>query len=154
MSAFTDAMENKLWDFLMRGQTLVLGSSTATWSAAPTFHYALLTTLGDDAGSHVECTGGSYARAALQASLTNFNNTQGDTSGASTGTDGTGENAVEIAFPTPTAGWGSVVGYAVFDAASGGTCLWKAALTNSPQVINVGNTVKFNAAAASLQVDN
>lgn len=154
MTAFTDAFENRLVDFLKRGQTLTIGSSTATWDVAPTYYYALLTTLGDDAGGHVECSGGGYARVGLQASLTNYNNTQGNTSGASAGTDGTTENAVEIAFPTPTAGWGSVVGYAVFDAASGGTCLEKAALTNSPQVINTGNTVKFNAGAASLQVDN
>lgn len=155
MTAFSDAFENKLWDFLARGQALAIGAATATWSAAPTFHIGLLSTLGNDAGGHVECTGTGYARAALQASLTNFNGTHGNTTGASSGTDGTGENAVEVAFATPGAGgWGTAVGYGVFDAAFFGTLLWKAALSNSPQTINEGNVVKFAAGAASLQVDN
>lgn len=154
MADHTDAFENKLFDFKYRGQTLVIGASTATWDVAPTYYYGLLTTLGNDAGGEVECTGGAYARVGLQASLTNYVGTHGTTTGASSGTDGTGENAVVIQFPTPTAGWGDAVGFGLFDAATGGTCLTKTAFSNGTQTINTGNDVKFDVGAMALQVDN
>lgn len=155
MADYTDAFENKLHDFLWRGQTLVIGANTATWApAVPTFHFALLTTLGDDTGLEVECTGGAYARVALAASLTNYTGTHGTTTGASSGTDGTGENAVVIQFPTPTASWGTAVGFAIFDAATGGVCLMKSTFSNGNQTINIGNDVKFAVNAMALQVDN
>lgn len=155
MADYTDAFENKLYDFLFRGQTLVIGGSTATWSAAPTYYFGLLSTVGNDAGSEVECTGTSYARVGLQASLTNYTGTHGTTTGASSGTDGTGENAVVIQFATPGAGgWGTAAGFGIFDASSAGTCLMKSAFSNGSQTINEGNDVKFAVGSATLQVDN
>lgn len=154
MADYTDAFENKVHDFLNRGQSLVIGGSTATWSVAPTYYYGLLTTLGTDAGTEVEVTGGAYARVGLLASLANITGTDGNTTGASTGTDGTGENAVVIQFPTPTAGWGNVVGFARYDAATGGTIVDKSLFSNGTQTINTGNDVKFAVGAMALQVDN
>ena len=155
MADYTDVFENKLFDFLFRGQTLVIGSRTATWDTAPTYYFGLLSTVGNDAGGETECTGTSYARASLASSLTNFKGTHGTTTGASSGTDGTGENAVAITFATPGAGgWGTAAGFGIYDAASSGNLLMKKAFTNGSQTINEGNTVQFDADALTLQVDN
>lgn len=155
MADYVDSFENKHYDFLNRGQSLVIGGSTATWDVAPTYYYALLTTLGDDAGTGlVEVSGGAYARVGLQASLTNYTGTHGTTTGASSGTDGTGENAVVIQFATPTAPWGNVVGFARYDALTGGNPIDKTLFSNGTQTINTGNNVKFDVGAMALQVDN
>lgn len=42
MGAKTDYAENKLVDFLKRGQNLTIGAQTATWSGAPTWYIALI----------------------------------------------------------------------------------------------------------------
>lgn len=154
MADYSDAFENKHFDFLNRGQSLVIGASTATWNTPPTYYYALLTTLGTDAGGEVEVTGGAYARVGLLSSLANIRGTDGNTTGASTGTDGTGENAVVIQFPTPTANWGNVVGFARYDALTAGGLIDKTLFSNGTQTINTGNNVKFDVGAMALQVDN
>lgn len=154
MTAFTDALENKLNDFLFRAQPLSLGGATATWSTAPTYYIGLLSVVGNDAGGETELTGAGYSRVAFTASLTNWNNTQGNTSGASTGSDGTGENAVPINFPTPGAGgWGTATGFGFYEAATGGSPIIKSALAVA-KTINQGDAVSFASGALSVQVDN
>lgn len=144
MAAFSDYLENKILDQLLRGIAY-------TWPT--TVYVALLTAAPNDAGGGTEVSGGSYARVAVTSATTAWNNTQGNTTGASTGTDGTIENATTITFPTPTAGWGTVTHFAVYDAASGGNLLFQAALSVS-KTINNGDAVSFAAGQLSLQIDN
>ena len=69
---------------------------------------------------------------------TNWKATQGGTAGASSGAGGTTSNAVTITFPAPTANWGTVTHFSLFDAASGGNLLiWDALL--APRAINIGD---------------
>lgn len=145
MAAMSDYLENALTDHVFRG---------LAYSAPATLYVALLTAAPSDAGGGTEVTGGSYARVAVTANTSNWNNTQGNTTGASTGTDGTIENAVDITFPAPTANWGSVTHWAIYDAASGGNLLYHAALTASKTVNNGDAAPSFPAGALTNQIDD
>lgn len=100
-------------------------------------------------------TGGSYARVAVTSSLANWAGTQsaGSTT-ASTGTSGTISNNAAITFPAPTANWGTVVEYCVFDASTSGNLLFRAALTTSKTINNGDAAPSFAAGAATFQIDN
>jgi hypothetical protein len=145
MSAMTDYLENKLVDFLMRGQAFTPPTSV---------YVALFTVAPTDAGGGTEVSGGSYARVQVPCSITDWCGTQaaGSTT-ASSGTSGTISNNNVLTFPTPSANWGTVVSVALFDAASGGNMLIQGALQAS-QVVNTGNTVSFAAGTLQFQIDN
>lgn len=161
MGAATNWFENQLVDIFFRGQNATINAKTLTWSVAPTMYVALYTVSPDDtstsnSGTGTECTGGSYARVSIACALTNWAGTQGATATtASTGTGGTTSNLVIITFPTPTAGWGTVVAFALCDVASGaGNMFYWGTLTTS-KVINSGDQAPvFNVNALSIQVDN
>lgn len=146
MSALSDTFENRLIDFLLRGQALGLTNSTAAAGSGPTNTFiGLFTTAPTDTGGGVEVTGGSYARATVASSLANWAGTQGaGTTTASTGTGGQTSNNTTITFATPTAGWGTVTAVGVFDAVTGGNLLFYATLGTS-KTINTGDTVSFAA---------
>lgn len=145
MGALSDYLENKLVDHILRA---------TPYTAPASVHVGLLTAAPSDAGGGTEVTGNNYARVQVTSGTSAWNNTQGNTTGASAGTDGTIENAATITFPTPTpSGWGTVTHWGVYDAASGGNLLFYAALTAS-KVINSGDSVSFAAGALSLQIDN
>lgn len=158
MAGKSDVLENKLLDFIFRGQTLALTGATATWSAVPTLYIALGTASADNAFTELAASG-SYARAkacagATQA-LTDWNGTHGTTTGASSGTDGTIETAIAVTFPTATADWNTAatIGYfAIYDAASGGNLLYSAALTTARAVTN-GTTASYAAGALTVTED-
>jgi hypothetical protein len=147
MAAKSDYLENKIIDWLFRGQT---------FTPPAALHFALLTTNTDDDGSPlVEVSGGSYARVAVTPSLANFAGTQaaGSTT-ASTGTSGTTSNNAAITYPAPTANWGSVTGLAIYDAPTGGNMLIYTALT-TPKTVNNGDPApSFAAGAFTYQEDN
>ena len=146
MAALSDYLENKLVDYVLRGQA---------FTAPATVYVGLLTAAPSDTGGGTEVSGNAYARVAVTSSLANWAGTQAAASTvASSGTGGTTSNNAVITFPTPTpAGWGVVTHFAVYDAASAGNLLFYAALTVS-KTINVGDAVSFVAAALSLQLDN
>ena len=128
MSAMSDYLENKLIDHIFRG---------VSFTAPAALHVALFTAAPSDSGGGTEVTGGSYARAALAPTNTNWDNTQGaGTSAASSGTGGSTKNKAAITFPAPTANWGSVTHIGIFDASSGGNLLVHGALTASKTVNN------------------
>lgn len=77
-----------------------------------------------------EVSGGSYGRASVTNNNTNFPAASG----------GAKANGAEIAFPTPSAGWGTVSHAGVWDASSGGNFLWGGGLTVS-KAINSGDDV-------------
>ena len=141
MSAMSDYLENKLVDQLFRGQT----APTTT-----TLYVALYTAAPSDTGGGTEVSGSNYSRVAVTSSLANWAGTQsaGSTT-ASTGTGGQTSNNGSITFPTPSATWGLVTHFAIYDATSGGNELFWGALTIS-KTINSGDTVSFPAASLSI----
>lgn len=146
MAALSDYLENKLLDALLRAQTFAMPA---------TVYVGLVTTADNDAdSSKVEVSGGSYARVAVASSLANWAGTQsaGSTT-ASTGTSGTTSNNATVTFPAPTANWGSIVGFAVYDAATGGNLLFYGPL-GTPKTVNNGDPApSFAAGALTLQID-
>lgn len=127
MAAASNYLENNLIDFLMRAQSFNPGTARyiGLFSAAPS-----------DAGGGTEFSGGSYARAQLDASPTNWRNTQNSGTGASTGTGGQTSNAVVVTFPTPTGNWGVATHFGIFDAPIGGNPLFHNSLGNAKTINN------------------
>lgn len=127
MTAMTDYFENKRVDDMFRA---------TTFSRAGVLAHALFTAAPGEAGGGTEVSGGTYARVDLAPSDTNYNATQGGTSGNSSGSGGLTDNAVIITFPTPSANWGTVVSWALLDATTSGNMLLYAALTASKTINN------------------
>ena len=139
MSAMSDYLENKLVDLTLRGQA---------FTAPATLYFGLHTSATTDAGGGIEVSGGSYARKAVTASLANFAGTQAAASTtASSGTGGVTSNNGLIDFPAPTANWGTVTHWSVWDASTGGNMLFHGALTTA-KTINNGDAAPSFAAAA------
>lgn len=138
MSNMSDFLENELIDHLFRG---------GAYTAPATLYFALFTAAPSDAGGGTEVTGGSYARVAVTPNSTNFANTQNSGTGASTGTGGQTSNLTAITFPAPTANWGVVTHFGVFDASTSGNLLAHAALTASKTVNNGDAAPSFGAGA-------
>lgn len=141
MSAMSNFLENALVDQLFRGQ------SAPTTS---TLYVGLLTAAPNDAGGGTEVSGGSYARVAVTSSLANWAGTQAAASTtASSGTGGQTSNNAAITFPTPSASWGTVTHFGIYDASSGGNLLFYGQLTIA-KTINEADTVTFPAASLSV----
>jgi hypothetical protein len=123
----SDYLENKLIDHLFRAATFAkpAGLFVALFTAAPS-----------DLGGGTEVAGGGYARANLAPSDTNWKATQGGTAGASSGAGGLTANAVQILFPAPSANWGTVTHFGIFDAVTGGNLLIWDALTAPRTILN------------------
>jgi len=145
-TAFTDHMENKIIDAVFRGQSL----------GAPTTWYVGLDTVAcTETGGGTEVSGGGYARVAVSASLAAWAGTQssGSTT-ASSGTGGTTSNNAAITFPAPTAAWGSIVSFRLWDASTSGNAWICQALTTA-KTINSGDAAPvFNAGSLTIQSDN
>lgn len=156
MAAMTDFLENKFNDWFFRGQAIGITGATAAAGTGPaTLYVGLLTSSPADAGGGVEVTGGSYARVAVTSSLANWAGTQAAASTtASTGSSGTTSNNAAITFPAPTANWGSVTHWGIWDAVSGGNLLIYAPLNVAKTVNNGDAAPSFAAAALSFQWDN
>jgi hypothetical protein len=144
--AMSDYLENKLVDTLLRGQSFTMPT---------TVYVALATSSGSDSACGTEVSGGSYARVSVSSSLANWAGTQssGSTT-ASSGTGGTTSNNGAITFPSPTANWGTVVEWCVFDASTSGNLLFRAALTVNKTINNGDAAPSFAAGALTFQIDN
>lgn len=146
MTALTNFAENKVIDALLRAQAI---GTPATW------YVALFTAAPSDTGGGTEVTGGSYARVAVTAGLTQWAGTQsaGSTT-ASSGTGGTSSNNAAVTFPAPTASWGTVTHFGIFDASTAGN-LWVWGALNTSKTINNGDAApSFAAGALTFQIDN
>jgi len=128
MAEFTDFMENKIIDHMLRNQS---------YTPPATVYVALFTTATTDAGGGTEVSGGAYARQAVTLS-------------AASG--GASENSAEISFPQATADWGTITHVALMDAATGGNMLMHTALDES-KTVNNGDTFKINAGDLDVTVD-
>lgn len=145
-ASMSDYLENKLVDFALRGQT---------FTAPATQYFALATTTGSDTACGTEVATGSYARVAVTSSLANFAGTQSAGSTvASSGTAATTSNNAAITFPTPTANWGTVTEFCVFDASTIGNLLYRASLGTAKTVNNGDAAPSFAIGAATFQIDN
>lgn len=146
MGMLSNYLENKLIDQLFRGQA---------YSFPATLYVALLTEEDGDAGGGTEVSGGSYARVAIACTLANWAGTQGaGTTTASNGASGTTSNNGAITFPEPTANWGVVAGFAIYDAPTAGNLLIFGKLL-APKTINSGDAAPvFLPEQLSLQLDN
>ncbi len=122
--SFSDFMENRILNEVF---------GAADYVPAGTLYVALFTTAPDDAGLNgVEVSGGAYARVAVTNNATNWPAASG----------GAKSNGVAVTFPQATAAWGTVVAFAVYDAAIGGNMIVSAALSASKSV-QTGDTPVF-----------
>lgn len=120
-----------------------LADNTVTWTAMSgipsytTIYVALFTTAPADSGGGTEVTGGSYARIAVACTLAAWAGTQsaGSTT-ASSGTSGVSSNNASITFATPTADWGTIVAFGIFDRLTSGNLLFSAPLSSPRVVLN------------------
>lgn len=146
MGMMTDYVENKIVDWMFRGQTFTPPAS---------LYVGLLTAAPSDSAAGTEVTGGSYARVAVAGSLANWAGTQGaGTTVASSGNTATTSNNGAVTFPAPTANWGVATHFGIYDAASAGNLLFYAALTSSKTINNGDSAPVFPAAALTFQIDN
>lgn len=146
-TSLTDYYENVIADHLFR--------ATALSEATPASYYvALHTAACSDSATGTEVTGGSYARVAVIRGLANWNGTHGNTTGASSGTGGTISNAAVITFPAPTANWGTVSHFAIWDATTAGNQVICEALSVGKTINNADASPSFAAGALTIQFDN
>jgi len=144
-AALTDFAENKVVDALIRAQAI---GTPVTW------YVALYTTCPTDSTAGTEASGGSYARVAVTAGLTQWAGTQSAGSTiASSGTNGTTSNNATITFPTATGTWGTINCWGLTDASTAGN-IWVYAAVTVPPTITSGATASFAAAAMTFQIDN
>jgi len=128
MGSFSDYMENKVIDHMLRNQAFTPPS---------TLYMALYTVTPSDAGGGTEVSGGSYARQTVTLSAASA---------------GATSNSADITFPQATADWGTIVAVGIMDAASGGNLLAWGALTTS-KTVNNGDQFKILAGNLTLSVD-
>lgn len=144
---FTDYAENKLIDYLFRGQASGLPS---TW------YVALYTTCPTDSTAGTEVTNANgYARTTATANdLTVWAATQGGTS-VSSGTTSTTSNLTAITFPAASGTWGTINCWGLVDSGTyGGGNLWIYSAVTIPPTITGGMTPSFAAGALTVQLDN
>lgn len=126
MSAATNYLENQIINQLFR---------TATMPKLTTIYLALFTTATDDTGGGTEVTGGAYARQAILVGDGSFT--------APVSGNGVTTNVNSITFPFPTATWGTVTHFALFDAATGGNMLIQSALLSPVNIVSGGAPLIF-----------
>lgn len=142
MSSMSNYLENKLVDWVFRGQSFTLPSAlyVALYTSNPT----------DDAGANAvevvssEATG--YVRKAVIRSLTTWSGTSTNAGGsASSGTDGKTSNALALTYNgAGSVAWGTVVGFGIYDQAIGGNLLVWGPLTTPRTIAALSDPPQFN----------
>lgn len=118
------------------GETYVLGLI----KKEKTYYLGVLTALPTDSTDGTEVTGGAYARQAITFAAP----VSGDPSSMT--------NAAAIEFPTATAGWGTVVAWGVYDAATGGNLVWYGTLSTAKE-LSANDTIIVHAGDLKLTLD-
>lgn len=135
--ALTDYLEGKIIGHVFQG---------AAYTAPTTVYVALYTTACTDSAAGTEVSGGSYARVAITASAVEL---PGPTSG-----NGTISNASPATFPAPSASWGTVTHWGLWDAATAGNALVCASLTTNKTINNGDAAPVFGIGGLTVQIDN
>lgn len=130
MSKMSDYTEGNLRAGLFR--TAAFTKPTALWVS---LHTGTVT----DAGGGAEVSGGSYVRVQRDPLDANWT--------AASATDGLTDNAAAITFPSPTANWGVVTDFGIWDAATAGNLICYGVLT-TPKTINSGDAAPSFATGA------
>ncbi len=119
MSQMSDYLEQQLRAHIFR---------TASFTKPTVLAVSLHTANPLDDASGTEVSGGSYAR--VQRNPLDANWTAAST------TAGVTDNAAAITFPAPTANWGTVTHFGIWDATTAGNLLCYGALTVSKTINN------------------
>jgi len=90
-----------------------------------------------DAGSGAEVTGGAYARAAVSRAAGSWA-APADVSGSQSTS-----NSAAVTFPNPTANWGTVTFFGLWDALTAGNMLYSGALTTTRNILNGDSAPSF-----------
>jgi hypothetical protein len=125
MSAMSDYLEGEIIKHIFR---------TGSFTKPTVLAVGLLTAAPSDSGGGTEVTGSNYSRATLNPLDANWV--------APVSGNGITSNAGAITFATPSATWGTVTHFGIYDAASAGNLLFWGALTIA-KTINNGDTVSF-----------
>lgn len=122
MSSATNYLESAFGNHLLRDTAFPQPTTIAV---------ALFTVMpAEDGTGGTEVTGGDYAR---------VTHGPGDASwSAPVAGDGVFSNASSIVFAPPTANWGTVLGFGLYDATTAGNLLIKQTLT-APVIVNSGD---------------
>lgn len=119
MANMSDYLEGQLRAHIFR---------TASFTKPTELHVALFTVTPSDSGGGTEVTGGSYARVQRDPLDANWT--------AASATDGLTDNAAAITFPAPSANWGTVVAFGIFDASTSGNLLVWGPITPNKTINN------------------
>lgn len=119
MSQMSDYLEVELRKHIFR---------TGSFTKPSALYVSLHTANPADDASGTEVSGGSYARVQRDPSDSNWT--------AASATAGVTDNAAAITFPSPTANWGTVTHFGIWDASSAGNLLCYGALTQSKTINN------------------
>ena len=149
--AASNYLENKLVDFLFRGQSF---TPPGLESPVGSLYLALYTAAPDDTGGGTEVSGPGYARVAIPCTLAKWAGTQSaGSSTASSGTGGLTSNNDAITFPTPSGSWGTVTHWGLHDTDGSPTGnLWFWGALSTPKAITTDDDVEFVAASLQLTV--
>lgn len=122
-----------------------LGANTAMPSPPSTLYLALFTggVPADDGSGATECSTGNYTRLALTTGASGTG--AGSVFTLTSPTNGTMINNIDIVFPACSgADWGSVSGWALFDAPTGGHMLVRGDMTPAANIL-IGDVFSFAA---------
>lgn len=137
MGALTNYAEDEIVKHIFR---------TGSFTKPAALYVGLFTAAPGESGGGTEVSGGSYARVQRDPGDANW--------AATAGGNGTTSNSAAVTFPAPTADWGSVTHWGIFDASTAGNLLVYAALT-TPKTINNGDAApSFGVGAMTFQIDN
>lgn len=126
--SLTNYGENRMLSLLIGSGTLYVG---------------LHSTAATESSAGTEVSGGGYARKAIAFS---------------TPENGQTANTALIQFPTATANWGTVSGFGLFDALTGGNMLWYGILTDQnnnplPKTVTAGDIFQIPVSNLTLTLD-
>ncbi len=124
--------------------SVLRGVAFPAWTTGSHF-VALLTAAPTDTGGGTEVTGGAYARAAVSRAA--------GTWAAPAGTPRATSNVAAVTFPSPTANWGTVTHFALYDATTAGNLLGWAPLGTSRNILNGDSAPSFAAGALTWSED-
>lgn len=144
--SLTDTWEKKFLDLIFRNA--LASATTPAGLDTASIWVALFTVTPSDSATGTEVTGGAYARVAVSRSGT-------PAWAASTGTTATTNNSATITFPTPTAGWGTVVAIGLCNSLAGALSTDLIAyMDQTPnKTINTGDTVTIAASGLAITLD-
>jgi hypothetical protein len=143
MGGLSDYFSNKWTDLELRAQAFSLPTP---------WYIALFTAAPSNSGGGTEVSGGSYARVSFTPDDSTLYSTQGDTSATSSGTGGATANVAAIDFPAPSADWGTVTHWGIYDASSGGNLLYWTTMTTPQTIVYQGPAPSFASGALAIVV--